>query len=147
MAFLFQVRRHYHAAVGDEEQLVIGGHIQNGHMGHHLAFPDALFLGNDRLQQSAGLEHPLNQHLSPALPDQGNRPLGTGLVPFCLDNLILLQLLSEPVGDGADFLPVSHQNGSNQSVPSGREDSLESVLVMGRGDYRLSGRQIMQFFL
>ena len=142
--FLFQIRSHHHAAVGHIKQLVVAGYVQNCHVGHHRAGPNPRIPVDHRLQQCACLEHPLDEHGPRSGADQLHRSGGTaGVVPG-VQHLTGVQLLAQTAGNGQNFLPVPHQNGTDQPVPPSGEHRLKGVLVMGRRHYRRLGRQIAE---
>ena len=116
-------------------------------MGQQLRGPDARIRLDHRPEQSAGLEHPLDEQLAPALADQVHGALGALRLAAGLHQRLLRDVLPLGAGDRADALHVAHKSRGDQPIPPGLEHGLQGVLVMGGGHHRRLGGGLPQLRL
>ena len=113
-------------------------------MGQQFRGPDARVRLDHRPEQSAGLEHPLDEQLAPALADQVHGTLGALPLAAGLHQRLLRDVFPLGAGDGADTLHIPHQNRGDQPIPPGLEHGLQGVLVVGGGHHRRLGSGLPQ---
>ena len=93
-------------------------------MGHDLAGPNACFPVDHRLEQSAGLKHPLDEDIPLSLTDKSDRAGSALQIILGVYDLFWRELLPQTAGNGSDLVPSAHQDGADQPVSAGGKDCL-----------------------
>ena len=131
----FQIRINVYGAVGDDEEPILLGDLENGRLAEQIAlFLQALLLVQNGLHEGRGVHQPLHGHIRFAAVNELDGLVCGGAVVLFLNDAEVFGVLSHFIKHADDLLPAADQNGLGNAAVHGHHQRAKSIGVMRRGE-------------